>query len=117
MNSLHRLEIAIVGLALITAVGTVGYVFVEGMDWLDAAYMTVITMSTVGYSEVQPLSVGGRLFTMALILFAVGFALYFLAVMSSTLVEGRLRPCLLAPAPLADWGVQVDQPCRVTSIA
>ncbi|MBW2232797.1 MAG: potassium channel protein [Deltaproteobacteria bacterium] len=94
MNSLHRLEIAIVGLALITAVGTVGYVFVEGMDWLDAAYMTVITMSTVGYGEVQPLSVGGRLFTMALILFAVGFALYFLAVMSSTLVDGRLRALL-----------------------
>ena len=66
------------------------------------------------YRALRP---GGRLFTMALILFAVGFALYFLAVMSSTLVEGRLRPCLLAPAPLADWGLQVDQPCRVTSIA
>jgi voltage-gated potassium channel len=94
MSTLRRLATAIVGLALITAIGTVGYVLVEGMDWLDAAYMTVITMSTVGYQEVQPLTVGGRLFTMALILFAVGFALYFLAVMSSTLLEGQLRALL-----------------------
>jgi voltage-gated potassium channel len=94
MSSLRRLAIAVGGLAAITATGTVGYALVEGMGWLDAAYMTVITMSTVGYDEVQPLSSGGRLFTIALILCSVGFALYFLAVMSETLVEGRLRDLL-----------------------
>jgi voltage-gated potassium channel len=91
MNSLRRLAIAVVGLSAITAIGTVGYTLVEGMDWLDAAYMTVITMSTVGYGEVQPLSTEGRLFTIVLILCSVGFALYFLTVMSETLIEGRLR--------------------------
>jgi voltage-gated potassium channel len=45
-------------------VGTLGYRLVGGWDWLDALYMTVITITTVGFHEVRPLGPPGRLFTM-----------------------------------------------------
>ena len=51
--------------------GTVGYKFLEGWSWLDAAYMTIITLATVGFSEIEPLSPWGRLFTILLILMGV----------------------------------------------
>jgi voltage-gated potassium channel len=62
---------------LLAAAGTVGYRLVEGWPWMDALYMTVITVSTVGFAEVHPLSPAGRLFTIVLIaggVFTVFFA-------------------------------------------
>jgi voltage-gated potassium channel len=91
MIPLRRLVIAIGALALITGVGTVGYVLIEEVSWLDALYMTVITLSTVGYKEVAPLDPGGKLFTMALIVVGVGMSLYLLSQIAEVLVEGRLR--------------------------
>jgi voltage-gated potassium channel len=58
-------------LGALIAVGTFGYYFLEDMTRLDALYMTVTTLSTVGFGEVQPLSPRGRLFTIGLILFGV----------------------------------------------
>ena len=52
--------------------GTAGYHQLEGMSAVDSLYMTVITLTTVGFQEVQPLSASGRLFTIALILVGVG---------------------------------------------
>ena len=43
--------------------GVIGYHFLEGYTWLEALYMTVITLSTVGYREVKPLSSAGQIFT------------------------------------------------------
>ncbi len=76
------------------ALGTGGYMVIEGMSVLDALYMTVITLSTVGYGEVQPLTPEGKIFTVALILGAAGVALYLLAQMAKTLVETNLRELL-----------------------
>ena len=89
--ALQRLLIAFAGLSLITLVGTVGYWALGADSWFDALYMTVITMSTVGYREVVALGPLGKLFTVGLILTSVGFVLYFLSTMSEILVEGRLR--------------------------
>lgn len=55
----------------ITLLGTIGYRFIEGWSWLDSAYMTIITLATVGFSEVEPLSGTGRVFTISLILMGV----------------------------------------------
>jgi len=49
---------------------------IEGWDFLDAFYMTMITITTIGYGEIQPLSDGGRLFTILLIFLGVGIASY-----------------------------------------
>jgi voltage-gated potassium channel len=81
----------IAGLLAITAVGTIGYVIVEEMKWLDALYMTVITMSTVGYGEVAPLHADGRIFTVILIMGTVGTALYLFTDLAHALVETSIQ--------------------------
>jgi voltage-gated potassium channel len=78
------------GLALAAAVmggGVLGYHWIEGWTLFDSLYMTVITITTVGYFEVRPLSAAGRLFTMGLILGGVG-TIFFAA---SALVEALLQ--------------------------
>lgn len=56
-----------VGLALVFLMGTLWYKFVEGWNWLDSIYMTVITLASVGYGETRPLGDRGRIFTIILI--------------------------------------------------
>ncbi len=80
------------GIALLVflAFGTTGYVVIEGWSVFDAAYMTVITMTTVGYSEVRPLSQAGRTFNLFVMLGGVGLMLYILTVAVQTVVEDEV---------------------------
>ncbi|MGH7924818.1 MAG: potassium channel family protein, partial [Candidatus Binatus sp.] len=94
MNPTRRLALAISLVALMTVVGAVGYMLIEHMPVLDAFYMSVITISTVGFQEVKPLSPAGRLFTIGLILTGVGSAVYLFTVIGELVVEGRLREFL-----------------------
>jgi voltage-gated potassium channel len=71
-NPARQLQLAFACLALLIAAGSTGYRLIEGMPWLDAVYMTVITVTTVGFGEVHPLHPAGRLFTMGVIAFGVG---------------------------------------------
>jgi len=71
--------------------GTAGYMVVEDWGVLDALYMTIITISTVGYSEVHQVSKVGRLFTILLVFIGVGFTLYIAAAVVQFMVEGRIR--------------------------
>jgi hypothetical protein len=57
-------------------IGTVGYYFLEGWPFLDGFYMTIITIFTVGFREVKPLTSGGQLFTIVIILGGVGTLIY-----------------------------------------
>ena len=91
MSPGRRFLVAIAGIALLTVGGTVGYMAIEHMSALDALYMTVITISTVGYEEVQPLDEGGRIFTMGLIVIGVGTAFYLFAAVTQFVIEGQLR--------------------------
>jgi voltage-gated potassium channel len=77
-------------IVLITLIGTLGYILIEGWNILDAVYMTVTTMATVGFGEVHPLSPRGRLFTIGLIVLGVGGALYVLTTMMQFVFEGHL---------------------------
>lgn len=70
--------------------GLFGYRLIEGWSWLDSLYMTVITLSTVGYGEVHPLSSAGRIFTAGLIVVGVGAAFYALSTAVTVAVEGEL---------------------------
>jgi voltage-gated potassium channel len=67
---------------------------IEHWSVLDAFYMSVITISTVGFGEVKPLSPAGRLFTIGLIVTGVGSAIYLFSVIGELVVEGRLREFL-----------------------
>jgi len=77
------------------AVGVVGYGVLGSGEyrWLDAVYMTVITLTTVGYSEVIDMSgrPGGRIFTTLLLLWGVGAFLYFFSSFTAFLVEGHIQ--------------------------
>jgi voltage-gated potassium channel len=77
--------------SLILIGGCVGFIVIEGWDVLEALYMTVITLTTVGFQEVHPLSRAGKIFTMFLIVSGVGFILYFLSSTTGMMIEGTLK--------------------------
>ena len=76
------------------ALGVVGYALIEGWSFLDALYMTVTTVSTVGFHEVKPLSTGGRVFTLFLIVFGVGVFFYAFTAVVQIAVEGEVARML-----------------------
>ncbi len=78
-----------VGLAVVIAAGTFGY-YRLGLTVGEALYQTVITITTVGYDEIGTVTDSYRVFTVLLILFGVGTALYILTVLIESLFEGRL---------------------------
>lgn len=81
------------GLGLLTfwlVFGTVGYVVLEDVSLLDGLYMTVITVSTVGFREVTPLSVPGRIFTIFLIMAGLATVFYTLTRLGQSIFEGEL---------------------------
>ncbi len=80
--------------ALVLIVGTVGYMAIEDAPPLDALYMTVITVTTIGYREVFPLSTAGRWFTMFLALAGVGIMLYVVSIVAAVIVETDVRRVL-----------------------
>lgn len=75
----------------ILIVGTAGYMIIEDWRFLDALYMTVITISTVGYREINQIGDAGRIFTILLVAIGVGFTLYVAAAVVQFMVEGRMR--------------------------
>jgi voltage-gated potassium channel len=86
----RRLLVAALLLPALLVLGVAGYMLIEGWSFLDALYMTVTSVTTVGFREVKPLSDGGRIFTIFLILFGVGVAFYILTTLVATVVEGDL---------------------------
>ncbi len=94
LSPARRFIIAIAGLVLLMAAGTAGYMLIEGMSSLDALFMSVITLSTVGFQEVKPLDPQGKVFTIFLIVTGVGVAFYLLAVAAELVLEGQLKEFL-----------------------
>jgi len=89
MNSLRRLVWSICALIAIVVMGVIGYMVIEGWSFLDAIYMTITTITTVGFREVHPLSDAGRIFSIILIIGGVGGALYVLTTLMGYLLEGQ----------------------------
>lgn len=74
--------------------GITGYMIIEKWPFLDSLYMTVITLTTVGFMEVQPLSSAGRLFTIFILITGFGVILYGFGVITAFFVEGELMGIL-----------------------
>lgn len=89
MSASRKVLLGLLLLVVITAVGVAGYRLIEGWSFFDALYMTIITISTVGYAEVHPLSTNGKIFTMVLIIGGVGGALYALSGIIQYIIEGQ----------------------------
>ncbi|MEZ4752838.1 MAG: potassium channel family protein [Bdellovibrionota bacterium] len=71
--------------------GTLGYVVVEGWSWFEALYMTAITVTTVGFNEVRPLSDAGRAFSIVLIFIGVGVATGVLSSLARRIIERQVN--------------------------
>jgi voltage-gated potassium channel len=84
----QRLRWIVVALLAVVAFGVLGYMTLEGWSFLDALYMTVMTLTTVGYREVRPLDTSGIVFTMTLILLGVGLALGAITIIAGMIAEG-----------------------------
>ena len=91
MDGTRHLFFCILISILILVAGTFGYMAIEGWPFIDAIYMTVITISTVGFKEVNLVSQAGRIFTIVLVFCGVGFSLYVAAAVVQFMVEGRIR--------------------------
>jgi voltage-gated potassium channel len=81
-------------LVILPFVGTLGYMTLEGWSFLDAVYMSVITITTIGFGEVRPLDDSGRVFTIFLAIGGVGAIFYGLIAMFRFLLEGELATLL-----------------------
>jgi voltage-gated potassium channel len=89
--ALRRIQSALLALVIITLAGVLGYMVFEGWSFTDALYMTVITLTTVGYKEVRPLDTSGQLWTMVLLITGVGTLFYAAVSCVELVVEGTIR--------------------------
>ncbi len=83
----RRLLYILLAIAGTLLVGTAGFTLIEHYPPFDAFYMTLTTMTTVGYGEIHPLSRSGRIFNSFLILFGVGAMLVAIGAMTQTIIE------------------------------
>ncbi len=90
MHPFRRLLPALLLLLIIVTIGVAGYMLIGGWSLLDSAYMVVITLFTIGFNEVHPLSPGGRIFTMFIIVSGVGTAIYAAGRAVEIIVEGEM---------------------------
>lgn len=91
---LKRLYVAFLLLILVFLFGISGYMLIERWHFLDSLYMTVITIASVGYMEVNPLSMHGRVFTIFLIIFGAGVLMFGISTFTAFVVEGELNELL-----------------------
>lgn len=84
-----RLIIPVAMLLLTILFGTAGYMIIEHFRFLESLYMTVITISTVGFTEVRPLSDTGRIFTIFLVLVNLGLFTYFVTLLTRFFSDGE----------------------------
>lgn len=90
-----KLYIAFFVIVLIVIIGVEGFSIIEGYSFVDSLYMTIITISTVGFEEVRPLTTEGRYFTMFLIVFSFGTFAYAISTIIIYLADGEFRSHLL----------------------
>ncbi len=80
--------IAVILVLLIIVIGVLGYRFISGFSFIDSLYMTVITVTTVGYGEVSPLDDASKIFTIFLIISSIGIYGYGISIISEYVVNG-----------------------------
>jgi len=93
-NNFHYFKKLYLAGGLILAVltlGVGGYILIEHYSFLDSFFMTIITVATVGYREVNPLSPAGKIFTSFLIIFSIGTFAYAVSVLTKYVIEGEFQ--------------------------
>ena len=91
MALLQQIRYAVILLLIIVVTGTLGYTLIEAWPLLDSLYMTIITITTVGFREVRELSATGKFFTIGLIICSVGIVAYLVRQLAGVIVEDEIR--------------------------
>ena len=94
MSVQSRLRLAMVCIAGVVLLGTAGFHFIEGWTWFDAFYMTLTTVTTIGYGEIHPLSRVGREFNSVLIVSSVVVSAFTIATFSQALLQSEFGRAL-----------------------
>jgi len=94
MTKLRKILYWGAGLLAIILLGSAGYVIIEGWSFFDGLYMTVITLTTVGFGEVRPLTTVGRAYTLLLLFAGMGVMLYVVTSLARLVVEGEIKEAL-----------------------
>ena len=94
MNLRKKISTLLSLLLALALSGTLGFHTLEGWNWLDSAYATVITLGTVGYGDFHPVTVMGKIFVMGLVIFGLGVISYALVELTAFVVEGHLNKIL-----------------------
>ncbi|MCP4673398.1 MAG: potassium channel protein [Desulfobacula sp.] len=94
MNRLQQIIRAIIISWIIFFLGVVGYMVIEKWNFLDAAYMTALTITTVGFMEVHETSDAGKIFTIFVMIAGVGYFLYITGIIIQAVVEGEVQTLL-----------------------
>jgi voltage-gated potassium channel len=90
-EKVRTILIAFTLLGLAVIIGEFGFIFIEGFSFVEAFFMTIITISTVGFKEVRPLSEVGQIFTSFLIIFSFGIFAYVASTLTRYMVDGIFR--------------------------
>ncbi len=91
MDPIRHLRISMMVLFALASLGVAGYMIIEGWSLLDALYMTVITLGTVGFKEVHDLSPYGKMFTICLIVIGVSVLGYIVGSLAQIMFEGQIQ--------------------------
>lgn len=89
-----RVRWAVLAAGVLASVATTGYVAIEHYSWLDAVYMTVITLGTIGFGEVRPLHSSGRIFTIGIVISSFATLVYFASVLTNLFASGEVTQYL-----------------------
>lgn len=90
-SNFYKIYLSLLLLLVVTLIGTTGYIVIEHYSFIDALYMTVITVATVGYGEVHQLSDAGRLFTIFLIISSFGTFAFAITSLSNYIISGEFN--------------------------
>jgi len=89
-----KFSIPLILLTMLLLIDIAGYMLIEKSNFIDALYMTIISITTVGFKEVFPLSYHGRIFTIFVIISGIGFFFYFAVTIAERTIEERFRKIL-----------------------
>ncbi len=89
-KQIKLLRIAVIALVLVVLFGTIGFMLVEGWNFIDSFYMTIITVTTTGFEEVHPLSKSGELFTVILVIASFSTVIFIGSIGFQILIESKI---------------------------
>lgn len=88
---LKKIGISILLLQVIVLFGVLGYMITEDLNFFDALWLAVVSMLTIGYGDLSPVTTNGKLLTLFLIPVAIGLTTYMLAQFAGAVISGKLQ--------------------------